>query len=418
MLHYRGKVWSVGPQFCTSFDTIMIGKILERRASCKATLEYNIRENAEFVCKNLFANEDDIHQITKEMEMVSKLNNNIKPKNRFSHIVLSFPSEDRQLLTHTIKEDICRNYLTGMQYDETFPFIAYEHTDKDHPHIHILVSNISNSSGKYNEGKFSKYRSFEVCRDIENKFGLNKVDMSFKTEKSYGKNELEILKKTGQFSTKMELRELIDKAIKKTPHIHNNLVKALSESGVKMEEVKHKNGRIYGLKYHYTDIRGNKWSMKASQLGKGYSITGLEKSLIKQRESVIYLVRDSIYQAYSYKSVGKRIDHFIEDLEKRNITFQLLPDGNRPQLTFQYHNLTLSEAELGEVGSFKKMKQNLHLDNKLGGDAEKTIMSFLSESASLIFTNDLNSLSSEYQRENHNTLQKKKKLKKKPKRNI
>lgn len=67
-------------------------------------------------------------------------------------------------------QDIAVHYMQEMGYGNQ-PFVVFKHTDTGRSHIHI-VSVCVDENGKKISDKFEKRRSMNVCRELEQKFGL------------------------------------------------------------------------------------------------------------------------------------------------------------------------------------------------------------------------------------------------------
>lgn len=65
---------------------------------------------------------------------------------------------------------MAQEYMHELGYGEQ-PFVVFKHTDIDRTHIHI-VSVCVDEEGKKISDKFEKRRSMNVCRELENKYGL------------------------------------------------------------------------------------------------------------------------------------------------------------------------------------------------------------------------------------------------------
>jgi hypothetical protein len=65
---------------------------------------------------------------------------------------------------------MAQDYMQKLGYGEQ-PFVVFKHTDIDRIHIHI-VSVCVDEEGKKISDKFEKRRSMNVCRELENKYGL------------------------------------------------------------------------------------------------------------------------------------------------------------------------------------------------------------------------------------------------------
>jgi hypothetical protein len=77
---------------------------------------------------------------------------------------------------------MAQQYMQEMGYGEQ-PFVVFKHSDIDRTHIHI-VSVCVDEEGKKISDKFEKRRSMNVCRELENKYGLISA-----TEKGHRQND-------------------------------------------------------------------------------------------------------------------------------------------------------------------------------------------------------------------------------------
>jgi hypothetical protein len=55
------------------------------------------------------------------------------------------------------------------------PFIVYLHEDIERRHIHIVSSRVDENGTKI-DGNFERRRSMNVCRELEQKYGLIPAD--------------------------------------------------------------------------------------------------------------------------------------------------------------------------------------------------------------------------------------------------
>lgn len=77
---------------------------------------------------------------------------------------------------------MAQDYMQELGYGAQ-PFVVFKHTDIDRTHIHI-VSVCVDEEGKKISDKFEKRRSMNVCRELENKYGLISA-----TEKGHRQND-------------------------------------------------------------------------------------------------------------------------------------------------------------------------------------------------------------------------------------
>ncbi len=86
------------------------------------------------------------------------------------HTILSFSSNDVELLTDAMMVKIANEYLEKMGYADTQSLIV-RHSDRQHPHLHICINRIGND-GKTITDRNEKYRSTKICRDLTERYGL------------------------------------------------------------------------------------------------------------------------------------------------------------------------------------------------------------------------------------------------------
>ena len=67
-----------------------------------------------------------------------------KLKNPVYHISLDFAHEDTPKLTDDLMAEIAREYMKRMGIVNT-QYIICRHTDKEHPHLHIVANRVANA---------------------------------------------------------------------------------------------------------------------------------------------------------------------------------------------------------------------------------------------------------------------------------
>ena len=90
------------------------------------------------------------------------------------HIALSFSPEDRRLSPFELDE-IARRFMKEIGY-EGAQYVAVEHKDRDHQHLHIVASRIrpDRTLVRYEYRDWEK--GMEVLRQIERDYGLRTVE--------------------------------------------------------------------------------------------------------------------------------------------------------------------------------------------------------------------------------------------------
>src|SRR5690606_16267007 len=148
----------------------MIAKIIKSNAGFSASLDYCLnRKEAKIIYS------DGIRLgvpkfLTRQFELLAKCNERIK--NPLGHIVLSFSKNLDGKLSDNIMSLIAQDYLNKMGIMNT-ALIVVRHSDKKHPHCHIVYSKNGYNNRKLNED-YLKLRSLKAVREINLKYGFTK----------------------------------------------------------------------------------------------------------------------------------------------------------------------------------------------------------------------------------------------------
>lgn len=93
-----------------------------------------------------------------------------KIKDPCGHISLGFSPKDIDRMTDVFMLEIAHEYMEKMGITDT-PFIIVRHTDKEHPHCHIMFSRVD-YNGKIIKPVTNHYRNKAVCTDITKRHNL------------------------------------------------------------------------------------------------------------------------------------------------------------------------------------------------------------------------------------------------------
>ncbi|WDF70580.1 relaxase/mobilization nuclease domain-containing protein [Sphingobacterium oryzagri] len=91
--------------------------------------------------------------------------------NAVGHTVLSWSSEDREKLTVEKMAAHAREYMDKMDIRKT-QYITVLHTDKKHPHLHIVYNRVDNN-GKTLENFNHWQKSRKICRELTEQYGYH-----------------------------------------------------------------------------------------------------------------------------------------------------------------------------------------------------------------------------------------------------
>lgn len=106
--------------------------------------------------------------VIRDMERPSLSRSKIKEP--CCHISLGFSPKDSDRLTDDYMLIIAEEYMEKMGITNT-PYIIVRHTDKTHPHCHIMFSRV-NYDGKIIKSATNRYRNKAVCLDITQRHNL------------------------------------------------------------------------------------------------------------------------------------------------------------------------------------------------------------------------------------------------------
>ncbi|QES93921.1 relaxase/mobilization nuclease domain-containing protein [Empedobacter brevis] len=182
-------------------------------------------------------------------------------------------------------QDIAVYYMQEMGYGNQ-PYVVFKHTDTGRSHIHI-VSVCVDENGKKISDKFEKRRSMNVCRELEQKFGLipaistqNKQNHSIFQPVNYQNGEIK-----SQIAS--IVRHLPNHYCFQSFAEYNALLSLFNITAEKVEgEI---NGKILkGLIYFVLNNKREKLRLrfKSSLFGKNTGLSALEKHFEKNKHQL------------------------------------------------------------------------------------------------------------------------------------
>ena len=198
------------------------------------------------------------------------------------HISLNPHPEDA--LTDAELQDIAREYLEKLGFGNQ-PYLVFKHEDIDRHHLHIVTVRVDDN-GKCISDKNNYYRSKQITRELEKKYGLHgaerrnrrldtplsKVDASAGDVKKQVAGTVKALNGQYRFQTMGEYRAL------------------LSLYNMTVEEARgNVRGREYhGLVYSVTDDKGNKVGnpFKSSLFGKSAGYEAVQRKFIRSKSEI------------------------------------------------------------------------------------------------------------------------------------
>ena len=265
----------------------MVAKI-SSGSSIYAALSYNINKVDTNHAKVIFTNQmqdsgSGVYYMSACLRSFeSRLMANQKTEKPVFHLSLNPDPKDK--ISDENLSKIAEEYMQKMGYGNQ-PYIVFKHEDIDRRHLHIVSLRVDPEGKKIND-KFEHRRSMDVCRELEQKFGLVPADQKQRVEglplkpvqpkngdiKHQIANVIRLIAKSYYFQSLKEYRTL------------------LSLYNIGVEEVRGEvKGKPYkGLVYSALNEKGEKAGnpFKSSLFGKSVGIGALEKRIEKSAEII------------------------------------------------------------------------------------------------------------------------------------
>ena len=205
------------------------------------------------------------------------------------HVALAFPVEEKEKVTNEVMGRIAHDYLKGMKIDpENTQWAVVRHQDKKHPHMHLVVNRVD-LDGQTVSDQFVRSRSVDVCKRIEQEYGLIVADqVGRKQALEIGPNPAQAKAakaqdpKAEQSAEWSRARQDIGRALGYTAgqaRSFDELREALRPRGIALELTRRKDGSPAGVVFEQDGHR-----VKGSQVGREYSAGNLETGFAKARE--------------------------------------------------------------------------------------------------------------------------------------
>ena len=237
----------------------MIGKC-KAIAHGSTALEYIFREGklgSRFAFHNLCSREPKA--IYEEMKVVSDYNT--RCRNKFLRIEIGIAPQDERKLPVSELMRIAHLFAKQMGLDN-HQWVAVTHKDTDNRHIHIIANRIS-LYGEVYDTTFVSNRSARVAEEISRE----------KNERKYQKVKANPTREQTKTEVQQICYALLGKYKGSGISGYSMFLYDLSKSGVTIDRLKNKQGKVYGLKFSYAGQ-----SFKASEIGREFGYHSLQKN--------------------------------------------------------------------------------------------------------------------------------------------
>jgi hypothetical protein len=304
--------------------------------SIKRALNYNEQKMKEGVAECIYA-----HNFLKEAEHLNfyeKLKRfeglialNKRATTNTVHISLNFGLNER--IEREKLAEIASVYMEKIGFGEQ-PYLAYQHLDAGHPHIHIVTTNIQNNGKRISLHNLGRNESTKARKEIEITYGLIKAEEQRKQQPDEIKPVNVQRVNYGKSPTKRGITNVLDAIL---PHYKYaslpelnavlKLYNVIADRG-KEEGIIFNKG---GLVYRVLDGNGNKIGVpiKASSIYSKPTLSYLEKKF-KENAIAKQNYRKNVKTSIDWILVKshKSLQDFKAALEKEKISLVIRQNDN------------------------------------------------------------------------------------------
>jgi len=333
----------------------------------KGIISYNEEKVALQDAKILYCNNINNSVRTFEFQFHSLQKEQAKLKNTIMHLSLNFHESDRAQLTDKFLIDLAQEFLSRSNFPPDHPYVIYQHFDKGHPHLHLVLPTILEDGEVYKSHNTVR-RFMPICRDIEKKYGLKvaaKDDLilvnktmvsSFETVKSAANAALRMVLKRKPAKLK-ELASLLEKQKFSYNGQENcTLNYALSKRLVGGKSIE-------GISFFVAhDGKQLTKGIKGSRLigGSYQNIASIFKANNPTRQKVKFSIKASIMEALSKT---KSLNSFTDHLATNGITPKYFSSktGEIFAVEFEHEKtgMIMKGSDLGKQFSWNGLKTQL-----------------------------------------------------------
>ena len=207
-------------------------------------------------------------EIYEEMKMVSDYNT--RCRNKFLRIEIGIAPQDEEKLSVSGLMRIAHLFANQMGLNN-HQWVAVTHKDTDNRHIHIIANRIS-LYGEVYDTTFVSNRAARVAEEISRSKGLT-IAKEVRAERKHQKVKANPTRE----QTKQQIQKICYALLEKYKGTgitgHSMFLYDLNKSGVTIERLKNKQGKVYGLKFSY-----NGQCFKASEIGREFGYHSLRKN--------------------------------------------------------------------------------------------------------------------------------------------
>ncbi|MBK1442566.1 relaxase/mobilization nuclease domain-containing protein [Parapedobacter sp. ISTM3] len=275
----------------------MIAKLIVGK-SFGGCIRYLLEREQSKVLDSAGVRDYSIKAITSDLNAQRRM----RPKlgNAVGHTVLSWSNEDRDKLTLEKMEQHAREYMEKMGIKNT-QYITVLHTDKKHPHLHIVYNRVDNDGKTI--GNFNHWhKSRKICREMTERYGyhLGKGKAKVNRQALKGNDKL-------RYAILDALNDIMAKAT-----TWKQVETTLAKYGIGIQ-YKYRSGtnEVQGISFEKDGVK-----FKGSAIDRKYSFAGIEKQLSENRAIGI------THSTTENRTLADEIREVLGQQEQRSDTYE------------------------------------------------------------------------------------------------
>jgi len=206
-------------------------------------------------------------EIHEEMKLISDYNS--RCKNKFLRIEIGIAPKDEPQMAFKALNRLALLFAKQMGLGD-HQWVAVTHKDTDNLHVHIIANRIS-LGGQVYDTTFVSNRAARVAEELSRRHGLT-IAKEVHSARPHRKAQTDPARERTKQQVRNICYALLDKHRGQGLSGHSMFLYELHRSGVTIERMKNKQGKVYGLKFTYDGH-----SFKASEIGREFGYRSLPK---------------------------------------------------------------------------------------------------------------------------------------------
>jgi hypothetical protein len=342
-------------------------------------------------------NSEEFNAIVEAISNANSRNNNVSKPN--IHISLSFHKDD--ILDNETIYKIAEDYMNDLDYSEQ-PYAVYRHFDKEHPHVHIVSSQINHLGKKINDSHI-KRRSYKISRQLEEKYQITKaVDKNEIFDKKDLSKAINEHLEEGKHSLSAIMKRILTDVLEKKPTEEKQFDSLLQEFQLIRTIVCDESGKQKG---HYFDLRPIEYiegqreylkeshKIQGSELDPNYGFINIQNTLLNnkvEKEKLlrnmmgrVYFVINPILKNAELSLKTEKLSDLITQLKQKGIELEVKRSqtGEKPNSIYGLRFKDIREGHIYTASDLRiKTKDFLGtIDDDMKNLSSKRISNLLSE---------------------------------------